>query len=124
RIAVRPFANHTQQYGLEDKLTLAVQSEFNRNGRYQISTEAQADAVVIGDINKYILEALSYDSNHVPTEYKLSIYTTVSFYDKVKNETTWKEPEMSGELRYFVASSGFAGALTEEEARQTIFDQI
>src|SRR5688572_16983112 len=50
RIAVRPFANHTQQYGLEDKLTLAVQSEFNRDGRYQITTEEQADGVVIGDI--------------------------------------------------------------------------
>jgi hypothetical protein len=124
KLAVRPFANHTQQYGLEDKLTLAVQSEFNRDGRYQITTEEQADGVVIGDITKYILEPMSYDSNHVPTEYKLWILVDVTFYDKIKNLSLWKESNMNGELRYFVASSGFAGSLTEDEARQTIFDQL
>src|SRR5689334_26363 len=59
KIAVRAFANHTQQYGLEDKLTLAVQSEFNRDGRFQITTEDVADGVLIGDITRYILEPLS-----------------------------------------------------------------
>ena len=124
KMAVRPFANHTKQYGIEDKLTLAVQSEFNRDGRYQITTEEQSDGFVIGDITKYILEPLSYDSNHVPTEYKLTILVTISFTDKIKSSTLWTEPNMSGELRYFVASSGFAGSLTEDDARQTIFDQL
>jgi hypothetical protein len=31
---------------------------------------------------------------------------------------------MTGELRYFVASSGFAGSLTDEDARDTIWDQM
>lgn len=124
RLAVRPVANHTQQYGLEDKLTLTLQSEFNRDGRYQITVEEQADGVVIGDITRYILEPLSYDSNHVPTQYKLWILVNVKFYDKIKNITLWEEPNMSGELRYYVASSGLTGALTEEEARQTIWDQL
>src|SRR5438876_6652440 len=77
KIAVRPFSNHTQQYGLEDKLTLAVQAEFNRDGRYQITNESQADGVVRGDITHYVLTPLSYDANHVPTEYKLSIEVEV-----------------------------------------------
>jgi hypothetical protein len=124
KIAIRPFANQTQQYGLEDKLTLAVQNEFNRDGRYQITTEDQADGVLIGTITRYILEPLSYDQNHVPTQYKLWILVDVTFYDKVKNISLWKEANMSGELRYYVASSGMMGAMTEEEARQTIWDQL
>jgi hypothetical protein len=124
KLAVRPFANHTQQYGLEDKLTLAVQSEFNRDGRFAITTEDQADGVVIGDITRYILEPLSYDQNDVPTQYKLWILVDVTFYDKVKSQTLWKEPNMNGELRYYVASSGLPGSTTEEEARQTIWDQL
>jgi len=124
KIAVRPFANHTQQYGLEDKLTLAVQTEFNRDGRYQITTEDQAEGVVIGDITKYILEPLSYDANHVPTQYKMWILVNVTFYDKVKNQTLWTEPNMTGQLIYYVDSSGLPGALSEEEARQTIWDQL
>src|SRR5690242_2385600 len=67
KIAIRPVANRTQQYGLEDKLTIAVQSEFNQDGRFQITTEDQADGVVIAEITRYILEPLSYDANHVPT---------------------------------------------------------
>jgi hypothetical protein len=124
KIAVRPFTNHTPQYGLEDKLTLATQSEFNRDGRIQITSEDQADGIVVGDITKYILEPLSYDNNHVPTEYKLTILVNVSFIDKVKSQTLWIEPSMIGELRYFVASSGFAGSLTEADAQTTIWDQL
>jgi hypothetical protein len=124
KLAVRPFNNHTQQYGLEDKLTLAVQSEFNRDGRYQITTEDQADGVVIGDITRYILEPLSYDSNHVPTQYKMWILVDVTFYDKVKNQTLWKEPNMQGILTYYVASSGLPGSMTEVEAQETIWDQL
>ena len=124
KIAVRPFSNHTQQYGLEDKLTLAVQAEFNRDGRYQITNENQGDGIVIGDITKYVLDPLSYDTNHVPTEYKLSIVVDASFFDVQKSTTMWKEPEMRGELRYFVASSGFAGSMTEDDARQIIFDML
>ena len=124
KIAVRAFANHTQQYGLEDKLTLAVQAEFNRDGRYSITTEDQADGVVIGDITRYILEPLSYDSNHVPTQYKLWILVDVTFYDKVKNITLWKESNMQGQITYYVASSGLPGSLMEDEARQTIWDML
>ena len=124
KIAVRAFANHTQQYGLEDKLTLATQSEFNRDGRFQITTEEQADGVVIGDITRYILEPLSYDVNHVPTEYKLWVLVDLTFYDKVKNLSLWKEPNMSEEIRYYVASSGLPGSMTEEEAREQLWDQF
>src|SRR5580765_6274731 len=86
KIAIRPFSNHTQQYGLEDKLTLAVQSEFNRDGRYQITTEDRADGIVIGDITRYTLDPLSYDVNHVPTQFKLWVLVDVTFYDKVKDQ--------------------------------------
>jgi outer membrane lipopolysaccharide assembly protein LptE/RlpB len=124
KIAVRPFSNHTQQYGLEDKLTLAVQSEFNLDGRYQVTTEDQADGVLFGEITRYTLEPLSYDANHVPTEYKLTIPVDISFTDKVKNQVLWKEPGMIGEFRYFVASSGLAGAMTETDAQQVIWDEL
>jgi hypothetical protein len=124
KIAIRSFANHTPQYGLEDKLTLAVQQNFNLDGRFQVTTEDQADGVLIGDITRYILEPLSYDSNHVPTQYKLWILVDATFYDKIKNQTLWKESNLSGELRYYVESSGLPGATTEEEARQTVWDQL
>jgi hypothetical protein len=124
KIAVRPFSNHTQQYGLEDKLTLAVQSEFNTDGRYQITTEDQADAVLVGDVTRYTLLPMSYDTNHVPTEYELTILVDVSFEDKVEHKELWKEPGMNGDLRYFAASSGLAGSMSETDAQTVIWDEL
>jgi hypothetical protein len=124
KIAIRQFANHTQQFGIEDKLTLAVQQLFNQDGRFQITTEDQADGVVIGDITKYILEPLAYDQNNVPTQYKLWILVNVTFYDKVKNQTLWTEPNLGLPITYFSASSSQPGALTETEAQQQIWNQV
>ncbi len=115
KIAIRPFANRTQQYGLEDKLTLAVQQQFNLDGRWRITTEDQADGVLIGEISKYIQEPLKYDQNNVPTQFKLWILVNVSFYDKIRNQTLWTEPNLQGILTYFSASSNNPGSLTDVE---------
>jgi hypothetical protein len=124
KLAVRPFANHTRQFSLESKLTLAVQSLFNQDGRYQITTEDQADGVLIGDITKYILMPLAFDANNAPTLYKLWILVNVSFYDKIRNQTLWTEPNLGNPITYYAASSGHPGALTEEEAQQQIWNQM
>jgi hypothetical protein len=124
KMAIRPFANHTQQFRIEDKLTLAVQSLINQDGRYAITTEDQADGVLIGDITKYILEPLQYDANNIPSQYKLWILVNVSFYDKVRNQTLWTEPNLGNPVIFYSASSGRPGALTEDEAQQEIWNQL
>ncbi len=124
KISIRPFANRTQQYGLEDKLTLAVQQKFNQDGRFQITSEDQADGVLIGEISKYIQEPLAYDQNNVPKQFKLWILVNLSFYDKIRNQTLWTEPNMQGILTYFSASSNNTGALTDVEAQQQIWNQF
>jgi hypothetical protein len=124
KLAVRPFANHTQQFGIEDRLTLAVQQLFNLDGRYQITSEDQADGVVIGDITKYILEPLAYDQSRVPTQYKLWILVNVTFYDKIKNQSLWTEPNLGQPITFYSASSNQPGAITETEAQQQIWNQM
>jgi hypothetical protein len=124
KIAIRPFANRTQQYGIEDKLTLAVQQQFNQDGRWQITTEDQADGVLIGEISKYIQEPLAYDQNNVPKQFKLWILVNVSFYDKIRNQTLWTEPNMQEILTYNSASSNNTGALTDVEAQQQIWNEF
>src|SRR5947209_8174030 len=67
RIAVRLAVNKTQQFGLEDKLTLAVRDQFLKDGRYPIVPEEDANGIVLVTISRYILTAIQYDSNLVPT---------------------------------------------------------
>src|SRR5271170_2817455 len=67
KIAVRNVVNKTQQFGLEDKLTLAIIDEFLRDGQYNIVPEEQADGVVASTITRYILTPIQYDAVLNPT---------------------------------------------------------
>jgi len=118
-IYIRPFVNNTSQYGLEEKLTLAVVDEFVRDGRIKVvGTEAEADGVLVGEISKYILQPLTYDANMVTEQYKLWILLNLHFVDKAKNVTMWSEPNMEGIQVYYDVSRG---GPTEVEVQQTMW---
>lgn len=123
KLLIKPVVNTTSQYGLEEKLTLQIVDEFIRDGRLGIATtEADADGVVITEIKRYILQPLTYDANNVPQQYKLWILANVYFVDKVNNVTLWTEPNMEGIQIY--ADAALPGGLTEEEAREQIWDKL
>lgn len=123
KIAVRPVVNNTTQYGLEEKLTLAIINEFVRDGRLQlVNKEEEADGVVVAEINKYILQPLTYDQNLVSRQFKLWVLLNVYFIDRANNVTLWTEPNMEGIQIYYDVSQ--PGGKTEEEARQLIWDNM
>jgi len=121
-IYVRPFVNNTNQYGLEEKLTLAVIDEFVRDGRLKVvNSEGEADGVLAGEISKYILQPLTYDANMVTEQYKLWVLLNVHFIDRQKNVTMWTEPNMEG-IQVFYDTT--RGGPTEEEVRQTLWGTL
>jgi len=123
KIAVRPFANNTTQYGLEEKLTLRVINEFVHDGRLQIvNKEEDADGVLGADINRYILQPLTYDKNLVTQQYKMWVLLNVYFIDRVGNVTLWTEPNMEGLQIYYDVTQ--PGGITEEEARGMLWDKL
>lgn len=120
RIAIRPIVNKTQQFGLEDKLALRVRDEFLRDGRYPLAPEAEASGAVAITITRYILTAVQYDATLAPTAYKLRILIDVQFVDLAANQTLWEERNLEGALNY--PASTLRGGLTEEQAREAIWD--
>ena len=123
KISVRPFTNNTSHYGLEEKLTLSVSNELVSDGRFAVvRDENDADGILVGEINKYILQPLSYDSNLVTTQYKLWILLNVYFIDKNNNVTLWSETNMEGLGVFF--DSTHPGGKTEEEAREEIWSNL
>ncbi|MBI4387379.1 MAG: hypothetical protein HY551_08340 [Elusimicrobia bacterium] len=122
KIAIRPMLNKTQQFGLEDKLTLRVRDEFLRDGRYSIVPESDSDGVVVGTLTRYILQPVQYDAVLTPTVYKLRILLTLQFIDRTANTILWEEPNLEGSLIY--PASTLQGGLTEEQARESIWDQL
>jgi len=122
RVAIRLAVNKTQQFGLEDKFTLAIRDNFLKDGRYPIVPEEDADGVVLVTITRYVLTPVQYDSNLVPTAYKLRILCDLQFIDRATNTALWEEPNMEGIQTY--AASILPGGLTEEQARQSIWDTL
>jgi hypothetical protein len=120
RIAVRPFANKTQQFGLEEKITLRVIDEFLKNGEYSVSPENSAQGVIVAEISHYILTPIQYDVNLVPTVYKLNVIASVRLLDREQNRYLWEEPALQVTKMYSAAN--LPGGLTEEQAREALWE--
>ncbi len=120
RIAIRPFANKTQQFGLEEKITLKVIDEFLKNGEYLVSPENAAQGVIVGEISHYILTPIQYDVNLVPTVYKLNVIAGLRLLDREQNRYLWEEPALQVTKMYSAAN--LPGGLTEEQAREALWE--
>jgi hypothetical protein len=120
RLSLRPVINKTQQFGLEDKLSLRVRDEFLRDGRYPLVPEAEAQGTAIITISRYVLTPVQFDSTLNPVSYKLRIIVDVQFLDRASNQILWEERNLEGILTYPAAI--LAGGKTEEQAREQIWD--
>jgi hypothetical protein len=119
KIHVRPFINRTEVFALEDRLTISVVDEFLNNGQYSIVNENQADGVLAGEIMRYILLPVQYDTQLVPTVYRMEVLLTLRFIDKTTNETIWQEPGLVQVYTY--SASTLPGGMSEEQAREKLW---
>jgi hypothetical protein len=119
KLAIRPIVNKTQQFGLEDKLALAVRDEFLRDARYPLVPETEASGIVWITITRYILTPIQYDATLAPTNYKLRIIIDLQMIDHASNQTIWEEKNLEASLPY--PASTLTGGLTEEQAREQIW---
>ena len=119
KLSIRPIVNKTQQFGLEDKLALAVRDEFLRDARYPLVPESEASGIVWITITRYILTPIQYDATLAPINYKLRVVVNVQMIDRSTNQAIWEEKNLEGSLTYPAAT--LTGGLTEEQAREQIW---
>ncbi len=122
RLALRTAVNKTQQFGLEDKLSLRVRDEFLRDGRYPLVPEPEAQGIVWMTISRYILTAVQYDATQAATAYKLRILVDLQFIDKSTNQILWEEKNLEGTLSF--PALNLRGGMSEEQAREQIWDVL
>ena len=119
KLAIRAIANKTEQFGLEDKLALAVRDQFLSDSRYPLVPEEEADGIVCITITRYILTPLAVDSTLAPISYKMTIIVDVQLVDRAKNQALWDERNLRGNLTFL--NQNQAGGITEEQARENIW---
>ncbi|MCR5504606.1 MAG: hypothetical protein K6E94_03455 [Elusimicrobiaceae bacterium] len=119
KIHVRPIINRTEVFALEDRLVSEVVDEFLRNGAYNIVQEDQADGVLAGEILRYILIPVQYDTQLVPTVYRMEVLLNLRFIDKNSQETIWQEPAL--QQIYIYSAATLPGGMSEEQAREQLW---
>ena len=118
KVAVRPILNKTEVFALEDKFYNELYDEFLRNGTYQIVAENNgAEGVVVTTISRYLNVPIQYDSQLIPTVYRMDIWM-----DKTTNAPVWREPAFLGTQIY--AASTLPGGMTEVQARDVVFEKL
>ena len=123
KIAVRQILNRTEVFALEDKFYNELYDEFLRNGTYQIVSEnADAQGVVATTISRYLNVPIQYDSQLIPTVYRMDIWLDVVLIDKSTNAPVWLEPALLGTQIY--AASTLPGGMTEVQARDVVFEKL
>lgn len=123
KVAIRPILNRTEVFALEDKFYNELYDTFLRNGTYQIVAENNgAEGVVVTTISRYLNVPVQYDSQLIPTVYKMDIWLDVVLMDKTTNTPVWREPAFLGTQVY--AASTLPGGLTEQQARDKIFEKL
>lgn len=123
KVAVRPILNKTEVFALEDKFYNELYDEFLRNGTYQIVSENNgAEGVVVTTISRYLNVPIQYDSQLIPTVYRMDIWLDVVLVDKTTNQPVWREPAFLGTQIY--AASTLPGGMTEVQARDVVFEKL
>ncbi len=123
KVAVRPILNKTEVFALEDKFYNELYDEFLRDGTYQIVSENNgAEGVVVTTISRYLNVPIQYDSQLIPTVYRMDIWLDVVLVDKTTNAPVWREPAFMGTQIY--AASTLPGGMTEVQARDVVFQKL
>ena len=123
KIAVRPILNKTEIFALEDKFYIELYDQFLQNGTYQIVSENNgAEGVVVTTITRYLNIPIQYDSQLIPTVYRMEVWLDVVLIDKSTNQPVWREPAFLGTQIY--SASTMPGGMTEVQARDVIWQKL
>ncbi len=81
-----------------------------------------AEGVVVTTISRYLNVPIQYDSQLIPTVYRMDIWLDVVLMDKTTNAPVWREPAFLGTQIY--AASTLPGGMTEVQARDVVFEKL
>ena len=93
-IGVPLFANHTNVYDAERRVTDRVRQELAGRGRYTVEPSNTGDAVLVGEISSITLAPAGINTQQQTTRYTVVLTAKVEFRDTRDNKVIWMNPSM------------------------------
>lgn len=103
-VYIVPFTNKTSSPGLDYTLTESLKRQFRTDGTLRVvASEAEADAVVSGQIHRFSREAVVLSTDNTTKEYVIYIYARYSFKE-LNGPLAFENLETSGSTSFYVGS--------------------
>jgi outer membrane lipopolysaccharide assembly protein LptE/RlpB len=118
-IAIPTFVNKTFEPGIEIPFTQAFLREFILDQRIKVVDRSQADSILEGVIQSFVISSASYDRSGLVLEYKTTVVMDVTL-KKRTGETLWTVRDLK-EARWYHTSSNI---LTSEANKAMAIQQM
>ena len=82
-VTIKPFGNLTQEPRLTEYLNISLRKQLQQDGAFRLETSGRPDIILSGQVERYVRNALSYQTNDVltPQEYTLTMVARVTAVD-------------------------------------------
>lgn len=123
-ICITRFKDNFDKTIFLEKLFFTVKDKFNQDNRIVLKDEAEADAILSGELTRYVLQPLEYDSNRTVIRYMLWVWIDISLYDTKTKKILWTEEKLEKKVFFNTNSRETLEPTTEVEAQDIIIDYI
>lgn len=124
KLAVPTFQNRTSQPNVNNELTQEVTQNFLIDGRIDLVSSDQANAILEGTVVQYLLEPLLLDVHNTPQQYKMRVILRLSLKDTKAGKPIWTEDAFEDSTTYYVANTLGITPEDENTARRRLIQQI
>ncbi|MBN2643902.1 MAG: LptE family protein [Desulfuromonadaceae bacterium] len=91
RLVIEVLKNKTTEPFIETRLTSEVRDQFARRPYFDVvASEAQADALLQGEISSYHVRAVAYDRDDEIAEYRATMTLTARLVRATRDEILWQ----------------------------------
>ncbi len=90
-ISIPTFTNSSKEPGIERQFTQTLREEFIKDGRLKVADSVKADWRLTGEIKRYSLKPVSFDSQDNVTGYWIEMALIMELTDRKNRKTIFKQ---------------------------------
>lgn len=124
KIAVLPFRNRTDRFGLEGEASSIFIQEIMATGKVKIADMESADAWFEGTLTEYNTNPIAFTVQREILERRLTITARIDFFLKNGKEPFFSEKGLKGTAEYPVSGNLSEDSQAEREAESRALEEL